>query len=179
MAKSGAVCRNLRRFWNEIDRIGHVAVQTGEPRPQVVGQFDPPESGPSTTTSGRTRRSLRKTTAGAQTPAMQVGIASRVWTMEDLLAMTERLQENASEEPERTFSAKGCAKMDFYKLGWLLWIPGTILIVLSWHGTVSNQIGWVGFAVALAGVGVSFIHHLKPKGQEPSERSPPSHEAKD
>jgi hypothetical protein len=28
------------------------------------------------------------------TPAMQAGIASHVWTMEDLLAMVERLQEN-------------------------------------------------------------------------------------
>jgi hypothetical protein len=62
--------------------------------------------------------------------------------------------------------------MDYYKLGWLLWIPGTILIVLSWTDIVSREVGWVGFAIALVGVGLSFIPHMKGKRVERSDPPP-------
>ena len=40
---------------------------------------------------------------------------------------------------------------------WGMWWVGTILIVLSWFGIVSNFIGWIGFAAALASTFVSVI----------------------
>jgi len=61
--------------------------------------------------------------------------------------------------------------MDLYKLAWLIWIVGTILIVLSWDGTVSAEIGWAGFVIALIGVGLSFIPHIQTKLKQPP-RSP-------
>jgi hypothetical protein len=36
-------------------------------------------------------------------------------------------------------------------IGWLLWIPGLILVALSWGGVVSPTVGWVGFAAAWIG----------------------------
>ena len=53
--------------------------------------------------------------------------------------------------------------MELYKLAWLIWIVGTILIVLSWDGTVSAEVGWAGFVTALLGVGLSFIPHIHAK----------------
>jgi hypothetical protein len=40
---------------------------------------------------------------------------------------------------------------------WTLWWAGTILIVLSWFKVVSNTVGWIGFAAALASTFVSVI----------------------
>lgn len=65
----------------------------------------------------------------------------------------------------------GILHMDLYKLGWLMWIVGTILIVLSWDGTVSAEVGWLGFVTTLAGVGLSFIPHIQTKLGRPT-RSP-------
>jgi hypothetical protein len=61
-------------------------------------------------------------------------------------------------------------RMDLYKTSWLVWIAGTILIVLSWNNTVSAEVGWVGFAIALIGVVLSFIPYFHAK-----RRKPPSH----
>jgi hypothetical protein len=36
-----------------------------------------------------------------------------------------------------------------YKACWLLWLGGTVLIVLSWVDVVTPAVGWVGFGVAL------------------------------
>jgi hypothetical protein len=46
---------------------------------------------------------------------------------------------------------------------WLFWCIGTILIVCSWFNLVSIQLGWFGFAIAVAG---SIISRLvtKPEG---------------
>jgi hypothetical protein len=41
--------------------------------------------------------------------------------------------------------------MDLYQLAWQIGIGGTILIVLSWDGTVRPEVGWVGFVIALIG----------------------------
>ena len=47
--------------------------------------------------------------------------------------------------------------MNLYKLSWVLWIPGTLLIVLSWIHVVSPKVGWVGFFMAGAGTLLSFV----------------------
>lgn len=47
--------------------------------------------------------------------------------------------------------------MAVYRAGWLLWMGGTILIVLSWVGLVSYQVGWVGAGIALVGVILQLI----------------------
>ena len=46
--------------------------------------------------------------------------------------------------------------MQLYRLSWLLWIAGTVIIVLSWCDAVSATVGWYGFAVALAGTLLSW-----------------------
>ena len=63
--------------------------------------------------------------------------------------------------------------MDLYKLAWFVWIVGTILIVMSWNGTVSPTTGWVGFGIALVGVLLSFIPQLRRKlpGQQAGDDS--------
>lgn len=40
---------------------------------------------------------------------------------------------------------------------WAAWWAGTTLIVLSWFGVVSNVVGWIGFAGALAASFVSVM----------------------
>ena len=41
--------------------------------------------------------------------------------------------------------------MNLAKLSWVLWVPGVILVLLSWTDTVSRTVGWVGFGVACLG----------------------------
>jgi hypothetical protein len=41
--------------------------------------------------------------------------------------------------------------MTLYKIAWVMWIAGTALIVGSWIDMIPQQIGWVGFGVALTG----------------------------
>ena len=48
-----------------------------------------------------------------------------------------------------------------YRIAWVVWIGGTVLIVLRWNNTVSAGVGWIGFAIALIGVGLSWIPHGK------------------
>jgi hypothetical protein len=67
--------------------------------------------------------------------------------------------------------------MDLYKLAWLIWIGGTILVVLSWDGTVSAEVGWVGFVTALIGVGLSFIPHIRTKLGKPTRSPLPRNDA--
>ena len=56
--------------------------------------------------------------------------------------------------------------MDLNKLGWLIWIIGTIIIVLSWTDTVSGTVGWVGFGIAVVGIVISGISRRpKPPGE--------------
>lgn len=47
--------------------------------------------------------------------------------------------------------------MQLYRFAWLLWIVGTVLILLSWTSAVSPTVGWAGFAVALVGVALSWV----------------------
>ncbi|MBS0207850.1 MAG: hypothetical protein JSS27_02750 [Planctomycetes bacterium] len=55
-------------------------------------------------------------------------------------------------------------RMRFYRLCWVLWIFGAILIVLNWGNIVSPTIGWIGFGVAMTGTVLSFLTHL-PSGK--------------
>jgi hypothetical protein len=63
--------------------------------------------------------------------------------------------------------------MSPYKLAWLVWIAGTILIVLSWNDTVRREVGWVGFVIALIGVGLSLIPHIRARRATPPTNSVP------
>lgn len=67
--------------------------------------------------------------------------------------------------------------MDLYKTSWLVWIAGTILIVLCWNNTVSAEIGWVGFAIALIGVVLSFIPYFRAKRRKPRSHPPTGDDA--
>lgn len=41
--------------------------------------------------------------------------------------------------------------MNLAKISWFLWVPGAIAIALSWSGTVSRTVGWIGFGLACLG----------------------------
>lgn len=41
--------------------------------------------------------------------------------------------------------------MSKHQVAWWLWAAGTVLIVLSWIDVVAPELGWLGFAVGLAG----------------------------
>lgn len=47
--------------------------------------------------------------------------------------------------------------MNLRKLSWALWIPGTLLVFLSWGKIVSPKVGNVGWWISLAGVVLSFV----------------------
>jgi hypothetical protein len=61
--------------------------------------------------------------------------------------------------------------MRLYRVAWVLWIAGTVLIVLSWTHTVSPTIGGIGFGIAVVGTLLSFLPHLNrpsvPEAQKP------------
>ena len=44
-----------------------------------------------------------------------------------------------------------------YRFGSVLWIIGTVLIVLSWIRAASAAVGWAGFVVSLVGVAISWF----------------------
>lgn len=69
--------------------------------------------------------------------------------------------------------------MERNQIAWWLWAIGTILIVMSWFGVVSYNVGWLGFAVALVGSVISW--GLRPPRSEPSVEppDPPEFEKKD
>ncbi len=48
-----------------------------------------------------------------------------------------------------------------YRIGMILWIPGTILIVLGWSGHVSASTSWLGFIIALVGAVLTWIPPLR------------------
>lgn len=66
------------------------------------------------------------------------------------------------------------ALMRLYRFAWLLWIVGTVLIVLSWFSAVTNQVGWAGFAIAMVGVLLSWLGYRGDQGfhQLPPEQQP-------
>jgi len=47
---------------------------------------------------------------------------------------------------------------------WLVWLVGTVLVVLSWMRLVSPTAGWVGFGISLLGVLLSYL----PQRPDPS-----------
>ena len=66
--------------------------------------------------------------------------------------MNNELQPGESEELNRIagLAAQEKRMLRFNQATWLAWWAGTILIVLSWVQIVSNQVGWIGFAAAMA-----------------------------
>ena len=62
------------------------------------------------------------------------------------------------------------------QFAWWLWAIGTLLIVLSWFGIVSYNVGWGGFAIALVGSVISWGLR-PPPAERPAE--PPEFEKKD
>ena len=60
--------------------------------------------------------------------------------------------------------------MAIYRLAWLLWLGGTSVILLSWVGAVSPTVGWVGFAVTLAGCGLSWLANQPSYPVAPEQR---------
>lgn len=43
------------------------------------------------------------------------------------------------------------------KLSWGLWIPGTMLVILSWGKVVPPRIGNIGWWISVAGAVLSFV----------------------
>lgn len=46
--------------------------------------------------------------------------------------------------------------MNRNQIAWWLWAIGTILVVMSWTGGVSTNVGWCGFALGLVGSFISW-----------------------
>ena len=63
-----------------------------------------------------------------------------------------------------------------YKLCWAMWIAGTILIAASWANFVSPTVGWIGFAVALAGTLLSFVSQQRPQLPQKQPGIAPEHQ---
>lgn len=61
--------------------------------------------------------------------------------------------------------------MNLYKLAWLIWIVGIILIVLTWDLNVSADVKRAGVVIAWIGVVLFFIHRVQVKMKQPL-RSP-------
>jgi Short C-terminal domain len=47
--------------------------------------------------------------------------------------------------------------MTLHRIGMILWVPGTILVVLGWTGHVSSGTSWLGFILALVGAVMTWI----------------------
>jgi hypothetical protein len=60
--------------------------------------------------------------------------------------------------------------MAIYRFAWLLWLGGTIVILLSWVDAVSPTVGWAGFAVTLAGCALSWIASQPPYPVSPEQK---------
>jgi hypothetical protein len=46
-----------------------------------------------------------------------------------------------------------------YKIAWVIWIIGSLLIVASWISLVALEWGWFGFFITFIGVFVSMYAH--------------------
>ena len=73
-------------------------------------------------------------------------------TIDDDRSEARSIQSFDSQNPEVRPSG-----VRFDQAVWAVWWLGTILIVLSWTGTVSNTVGWIGFAAALASTFASVV----------------------
>ena len=61
--------------------------------------------------------------------------------------------------------------MRLRRFAWLLWVVGTVLIMLSWADKVSPTIGWIGFCIAVLGVLFSLSWPANPKANIPRDGS--------
>ena len=62
--------------------------------------------------------------------------------------------------------------MTLYKLSWAIWIPGTLLIFLSWGNVVSPKVGNIGWWMAMAGAVLSFIPTKRREADAPPAEKP-------
>ena len=59
-----------------------------------------------------------------------------------------------------------------YKIGFAGWLLGTVLIVLSWLGTVPPLVGWTGFAICLVGAMFTWMPQVQPDQHFLTPQSP-------
>ena len=64
--------------------------------------------------------------------------------------------------------------MRLYKIAWLFWIAGSIVIGLSWVNVVTPRVGWIGWGVALFGTVLSFFSRRGTCCPAQSVSTPPS-----
>jgi hypothetical protein len=48
-----------------------------------------------------------------------------------------------------------------YKAAWVLWIGGSVGIVLSWIEVLTPEVGWIGFGVATFGTVLSLVAYRR------------------
>jgi hypothetical protein len=60
--------------------------------------------------------------------------------------------------------------MPLHYVCWLLWIGGTMLIVLSYADVVPNTVGWLGFAIACGGSFLSNFQGRRDPREQPLTR---------
>ena len=70
--------------------------------------------------------------------------------LEDELPKIDEISEARSMQTVDITVPESRTTLRFDQIVWAAWWLGTILIVLSWINVVSNTVGWIGFAAALA-----------------------------
>src|SRR5687767_10418975 len=78
-------------------------------------------------------------------------------TLQDELSRIDEISEARSLESIERKDSEQTMQLRFDQAVWGVWWAGTILIVLSWIDVVSNTVGWIGFAAALASTVVSVV----------------------
>ena len=77
--------------------------------------------------------------------------------LEGELSKIDEISQAESNEEIQTTSANAPLAVSIDRVVWGMWWTGTILVVLSWFSIVSNTIGWIGFAAAIASTVVSVV----------------------
>jgi hypothetical protein len=82
--------------------------------------------------------------------------------VEDLQEQEHQFERAVTDSPtdrgsDLQVSRLGHQTLLFRRVLWGMWWAGTALIILSWFNVVSNTVGWIGFAVALASSFISVM----------------------
>jgi hypothetical protein len=77
--------------------------------------------------------------------------------LEGELSKIDEISQTESNQEIQTTSANAPLALSIDRVVWGVWWIGTILVVLSWLSVVSNTIGWIGFAAAIASTVVSVL----------------------
>lgn len=78
-------------------------------------------------------------------------------TVDDELSTIENIAEARSVQTVENDNVSQLSTVRFDQVIWAVWWAGTALIVSSWLNIVSNTVGWIGFAAALASSVVSVV----------------------